>query len=148
MIGENVRKVRESKGLSRENFGRRIFVSGDVVNNLERERAKPNELLIDSICKEYNVNREWLETGVGEMFLASSESALDKLAAEHNLGPNQKALLSIAMDALDTLDEKSCALLIDRLLDKLLEIKAQQQTIDDIESRIVDESPVADAASK
>ena len=126
MIGENVRKIREFKGLSRENFGRRIFVSGDVINNLERERAKPNELLIDSICKEYSVNREWLETGVGEMFIKSPESALDRLAAEHNLGPNQKALLSVAMEALDTLDDAACEILIDRLFAKIMEIKDEQ----------------------
>lgn len=126
MIGENVRKVRDHFGLSRDKFGKRIFVSGDVINNLERERAQPNDLLIENLCREYRVNKKWLETGVGEMFIDAPESALDKLAAEHNLGPNQKALLSVAMEALDSLDDASCEILLDRLFAKLMEIKDEQ----------------------
>jgi len=81
------------------------------------------------------------------MFIKSPESTLDRLAVEHNLGPNQKALLSVAMDALDTLDDAACEILIDRLFAKIMEIKQEQHAVDP-DSRIVEESAASDAASK
>ena len=63
--------------LSQAAFGERIGVSRSVIQNLDDNivdvSTKP--LLIQQICKEYNVNRAWLETGEGNMFNDLSRDA-------------------------------------------------------------------------
>ena len=68
MIGDNIRALRELKNMSRREFGEALYVSQDVINNLERNRVAPTELIIKCICDTFHVTREWLETGEGEMF--------------------------------------------------------------------------------
>ena len=126
MISDRIKELRDYLDKSQTDFGKNAGLTRDAVNNIEHNRAKIAESTIIAICSTYNVRREWLETGVGEMFIESSESALHRLAAEHNLGPNQKALLSVAMEALDTLDDAACEILIDRLFAKIMEIKDEQ----------------------
>lgn len=55
-----------------EDFGERIGVSRDVIANLEYGRVEPNNIIIKSICREFDVNETWLRTGEGEMFLPKS----------------------------------------------------------------------------
>lgn len=70
-INARVKDLRKNTlKLSQVAFGERIGVSRSVIQNLDDNivdiSTKP--LLIQQICKEYNVNRIWLETGEGEMF--------------------------------------------------------------------------------
>ena len=64
-MNERIRHLRESMGLSRAAFGKKLGVSGDVINNLERGRVEIKEPMIKLICKEFNVNEAWLRTGEG-----------------------------------------------------------------------------------
>ena len=73
MIGENIRELRELKNMSRREFGEALYVSQDVINNLERNRVAPTELMIKCICDTFHVNREWLETGEGERFVPTTQ---------------------------------------------------------------------------
>ena len=73
MIGDNIRALRELKNMSRREFSEALYVSQDVINNLERNRVAPAELMIKCICDTFHVNREWLETGEGEMFEPSTQ---------------------------------------------------------------------------
>lgn len=146
-MNERIIELRKALKLTQTAFGEKIGLSRDGIASYERGNAKPTGTALQCIIATWNVNREWLETGVGEMFIESPESALDRLAVEHNLGPNQKALLSVAMEALDTLDDAACEILIDRLFTKIMEIKQEQHAVDPA-SRIVEESAASDAASK
>lgn len=67
-VNARITQLRKDLDLSQTAFGERVGVSRGVVNNLERNLTTPSPLLLQQICKEYNVNREWLETGEGEMF--------------------------------------------------------------------------------
>lgn len=67
-INNRVTDLRKSLNLSQTAFGERLGVSRDVIKNIDNNLVAPKPLLLQQICKEYNVNREWLETGEGEMF--------------------------------------------------------------------------------
>ena len=75
MIGDNIRTLRELNNMSRREFGEALYVSQDVINNLERNRVAPTELMIKCICDTFDVNRAWLETGEGDMFAPGAEQA-------------------------------------------------------------------------
>ncbi len=67
-VNSRILLVRKNLGLSQTAFGERIGVNRGVINNLDRTLTTPSPLLLQQICKEFNVNRAWLETGEGEMF--------------------------------------------------------------------------------
>lgn len=67
-MNERIRKLRKSLGLTLEKFGEAIGVSRAAMSNLENGNRNITPQMFKSICREYNVNEEWLRDGVGEMF--------------------------------------------------------------------------------
>lgn len=61
-----IKQIRADRNLSQSEFGARFKVSGAAVSRWESgERAIP-DLVIQSICREFNVNERWLRTGAGD----------------------------------------------------------------------------------
>ena len=77
LISENIRTLRKELNLTQTEFAKRIYVSRDVISNVELKRVEPSELIINAICTEFGANEKWLRTGEGEMF--SAKSTEDKL---------------------------------------------------------------------
>lgn len=78
-IGERIEILRKDLSMSRRVFGERLGVSESVIVNIEYDRLKrpdQKETLYKLICKEFNVNEEWLRTGEGEMFLPLTKNQL------------------------------------------------------------------------
>lgn len=67
MISERFKQLRDELGKSQTEFGAGIGVSRSVINNIERGVTEPSDVFLNHLCDVYNVNREWLETGEGEM---------------------------------------------------------------------------------
>lgn len=72
MSNDNIRALRKALDLTQNEFGRKIGVSRNVINNLELGRVEPSDLIINMLCKTYNVNAAWLRSGEGEMFIEKS----------------------------------------------------------------------------
>lgn len=62
-------ELRKALGLTLAKFAERIGTTAAAISNWEHGEKIP-DVRVYQICKEFNVNREWLETGVGEMFEA------------------------------------------------------------------------------
>lgn len=78
-IGERIEILRKNLSMSRRVFGERLGVSESVIVNIEYDRLKrpdQKESLYKLICKEFNVNEEWLRTGNGEMFIPLTRNQL------------------------------------------------------------------------
>ena len=78
-IGERIEILRKDLSMSRRVFGERLGVSESVIVNIEYDRLKrpdQKEALYKLICKEFNVNEEWLRTGNGEMFIQLTRDQL------------------------------------------------------------------------
>lgn len=78
-IGERIEILRKDLSMSRRVFGERLGVSESVIVNIEYDRLKrpdQKESLYKLICKEFNVNEEWLRTGNGEMFIQLTRDPL------------------------------------------------------------------------
>lgn len=71
-MNERIKKIRIELGLSQEEFGRRLGVTRGAVTNIELNKVEPKPLFIDLICREFNVDENWLRTGEGEMFRQQS----------------------------------------------------------------------------
>ena len=57
--------------MSQEDFGRVLGVSRSVIRNIELNllaRPEQKEPLIKLICKEFEINEDWLRNGTGDLF--------------------------------------------------------------------------------
>ena len=75
MISERFKQLRDRIGISQTEFGAGIGVSRSVINNIERGVTAPSDVFLNHLCDVYDVNREWLETGEGDMFAPGAEQA-------------------------------------------------------------------------
>lgn len=67
-MGERVRELRKTLGLSGEKFGEKIGLKRNSLSQIETGKNNLSEQSILAICREFNVNEEWLRYGTGEMF--------------------------------------------------------------------------------
>jgi HTH-type transcriptional regulator/antitoxin PezA len=65
---ERIKKLRKTLDLTQQEFADRIGVKRNTVGQWEIGRNAITDQIIFSICREFNVNEDWLRTGVGEMF--------------------------------------------------------------------------------
>lgn len=72
-IAERIKKLRKALNLNQAEFGARIGIKQSTVTGYETGIRIPLDSVIVSICKEYNVNENWLRNGTGEMFLEKDD---------------------------------------------------------------------------
>lgn len=66
--GQRVRKLRKELGLTLEKFGKPLGVTKTTISRIEKGQNAVTSQMLKSICREFNVNENWLRTGEGEMF--------------------------------------------------------------------------------
>lgn len=71
---ERLRKLRKTLDLTQQEFAEKLGVKRNTVAQWEIGRNEPSDAIILSICREFNVNEEWLRTGKGEMFIQLSRN--------------------------------------------------------------------------
>lgn len=76
---ERIRAIRSALDMTMEAFGKRIGVSRAAISNIENGNRGITNQLATSICREFNVNPEYLSGDSDQMFLQMSKS--DQLAA-------------------------------------------------------------------
>lgn len=72
-MNERIKELRTALGLSAEKFGAKIGVTRSAISKMELGVCNISEQSVISICREFNVNEEWLRNGTGEMFNTLSQ---------------------------------------------------------------------------
>lgn len=75
---ERIKLIREQYGLSQSAFAARLGISRASVCQLESGINGASNSTVINICREFNINREWLETGKGDMLISLNDG--EKLA--------------------------------------------------------------------
>ena len=78
-IKDRIKKIRKEKKMTQEDFSKKLGLARNSIANYEIGRREPTNAIIVSICREFDVNEEWLRTGEGEMFIQIPEE--DETAA-------------------------------------------------------------------
>lgn len=108
--GERIRMLRKELKMNQNDFGARIGLASNTITNYETDRRNPSNQVLELICREFNVNEEWLRTGEGEMFVwLPVEDEYFRAAAE--LSKNNDKLAMQAVIEYWKLDEDSKKLL-------------------------------------
>ena len=71
--------------MSRAAFGETLGVSGDVINNMERDRVEIKDYMLHLICKTHRVNYFWLTEEKGDPYLGPPSILMDDVIEEYNL---------------------------------------------------------------
>ena len=72
-MNDRIRLIRTNAGLTQEKFAERLGLKRNSVANYEIGRNTPLDAITCSICKEFNVNENWLRYGQGDMYNYSDE---------------------------------------------------------------------------
>ncbi len=72
-MDNRIKELRKSLGLTQQEFADRLNIKRGAIANYEIGRNVPIDAVISLICKEFNVNENWLRTGEGEMFKQFTE---------------------------------------------------------------------------
>lgn len=98
-IGERIKELRKSLGLTQQEFGDRIGIKRNSVALIEGGRATSEQTLV-SICREFDVREEWLRNGVEPMYLPKTEESepLEVLLKSRNVTPEDRILIKSFLD--------------------------------------------------
>ena len=68
LMNERMKQLRKELGLTQQQFADRIGTSRANIVKYEVSDNIPSSAIISLICREFNVNEEWLREGSGDMF--------------------------------------------------------------------------------
>lgn len=79
-MDRRIKEIRKANGnISQELFGKRLGLTGATISRFESGDRQPTEAIILSMCREYNVNENWLRTGEGDMNLEQSADDAERM---------------------------------------------------------------------
>lgn len=68
-------ELQKKHGLTKTAIAIELDVSQQYISKLTKTGA-PSDLFVSALCGKFNVNREWLENGSGEMFVTLSRDEI------------------------------------------------------------------------
>lgn len=124
---ERIKGLRKALGLTQQKFADALGVKQNTIAQYESGRNAPIDAVVSLICREFNVNEEWLRTGEGAMFLERSRD--EELSAFFgDLLAGQPDFKRRLITVLSRLNESEWELL-EQMADKLVE-EAQKEKAD------------------
>lgn len=138
--GERVKILRKELHLTLEKFGEKIGLKKSALSRIENDSNNLTDQTTLAICREFNVNEEWLRTGSGDMFVAQTRdeqiaSFVDQIQLDAD-NSFKKRFISM----LSSLGEAEWEVL-ERMAEKLYNDKTERQTAatKDLSSMTVEE---------
>ena len=114
-MNKRIKKLRNNLELTQQEFADRLHVKRGAIANYEVGRNEPTDAVISLICREFNVNEEWLRNGTGEMFVEMDKEDQLMEWAGRVLGSDSssfkkrfvKMLMSLSEDEWEFLERKA-----------------------------------------
>lgn len=66
---DRFKELRKELNVTQREFADKLKISRNFVAQIEMGSKVPSDRTIDDVCREFNVNEEWLRTGNGDMFI-------------------------------------------------------------------------------
>jgi transcriptional regulator with XRE-family HTH domain len=90
-MNERIAMVRKNAGLSQIEMAERLGLSRNFISLMENGNRVPSDRTIADICREFGVDRIWLETGAGEPFKPVDRSEQIAAILGHAISHNDTA---------------------------------------------------------
>lgn len=92
-MNDRMSELRKYLHLTMESFGEKLGVTRSAISNIESGKRNLTDQMVLSICREFNVNEDWLRSGAGEMFLPNPDNELDAFARKYNVTRLERVFL-------------------------------------------------------
>ena len=100
-MNERIKQIRSAAKLTQADFAERIGLSRNYIAQVEMGIRDLSDRAIRDICREFNINEEWLRTGDGDMKTENSTAAEISEAVRRVLSDKpesfQSALITVLM---------------------------------------------------
>ena len=70
---DRIKQIRKEAGLTQEKFAERLGLKRQTIATYETGRSEPMDTIIFSICREFNINENWLRYGTEPMKINNVE---------------------------------------------------------------------------
>lgn len=77
---DRIKSLRTELGYTQEEFAKKLGLARNSIANYEIGRREPTNAIITSICREFNVNEDWLRNGTEPMHLPEGDKLESYLA--------------------------------------------------------------------
>ncbi|WP_428817136.1 helix-turn-helix domain-containing protein [Clostridium butyricum] len=105
-ISDRIYLLRDRLQLSQDAFGSKIGVTKYSISSYEKGKNTVKDRVIADICREFNVNEEWLRNGSEPMFVKTSNELVDQIASKYNFSIAEKQALQAYVELSDSDREK------------------------------------------
>lgn len=85
-MNNRIKQVQKESKYTQQVFAEKIGISRTALQKLQTGENNPSEQTIRAICTQFNIRREWLETGEGPMNPPEAEDdiLIDEIMAQHS----------------------------------------------------------------
>ena len=124
-MNERIKDIRKKEGLSQQKFADKLGIARGNIAAYEVGKNSPSDAAVSLICSKFNVNKDWLLTGKGDMYDVPEDEVADvvsDLLEEDNPfydlivgnmktykkldGKSQEALKNLSKELLDNLGKR------------------------------------------
>lgn len=96
--GERILEIRKSLNLTMDKFGEKLGVQKSAISKIEKDKVNLSDQMAKAICREYNVNYDYLMYGEGEMFSDLPKTVLDELCRQYDLDNFDRSLVELYVE--------------------------------------------------
>lgn len=115
---DRIKLIRKNAGLTQSQFAKSLGTVQNTITGYETGRRNPSGSAITLICREFNVNEEWLRTGVGEMYVNSSDTDYQSILDEIGVKDTNARQLIVDYWHMNSADKELFWRFIDRFIKK------------------------------
>lgn len=91
--GERILEIRKTLSLTMDKFGEKLGVQKSAISKIEKDKVNLSDQMARSICREYNVNYDYLMYGEGEMFSDLPQTVLDELCMQYDCDADDRSMI-------------------------------------------------------
>ena len=117
-MNERIRILRKSLDMTQEEFSSKIGLSRNFIAQIETGAKIPSDRTIKDICREFNINEDWLRYGTEPMKVPQTDK-LSTYLAQISMGNDDfiKDLIEVYME-LDQTSKEALKEIANRMVEK------------------------------
>lgn len=101
-MNERLKQLRKALKLNQVDFGAKLSLTGSAISRYESGVNAMADNIVLLICREFDVNEEWLRYGSGAMFNQKNMDLIDQLSNKYDLGLYGRQLLETYLELSDS----------------------------------------------
>ena len=148
-INERLKHLRKDiLNMTLESFGAKIHLSRQSLSNIENGNRSITDRTISDICREFDVNEEWLRTGEGPEFVKVTRAEEIQKMVDDIMRDRPEAFRRRFVTSLAALDENGW-IALEKFIDSFIDlngIDTRKRLHDDLDRQLDEEEGPADGS--